>query len=893
MASPSFTFAPLQLSSTHRFLFLLLALCASFSPISAVNSQYDDHCGNVVRSESEATRVFIDQQHSFHISKGYFSGGGGLFSYADDSTVFSPPSFEFRTKSVHKTRSPRVLKIEGTLLLYGAFRNWTQYNRRFHWSPHTLVEEATFELSGYWSESTGMLCMVGDGIFEKAKGKPVPLSAVLKLNYQNTSSLLTSLVNGTVESLDDGSNPFDPISLLAYAQKNYEFTSIPKARSSCSSFKLEEEFVEMGPASACKFFYHRKFRIDYKNTDCTGSNCRTLGTSLGFTQKFLSLDMVQCSENGIRMHIEFTNSSIYAYNMPVKPDKSLVGEGYWDPHRNQFCIIACMLNKSSQNNFSVGDCTFGLSLWFPTVVTLRNRGDMVGNIWSNKKKNDEGYFDMVSIHSLSTRSLSHGLYYKYTEIDSVKKFCNTNSRGKLGDIRYPRAKSSAGITFRIRARDRGKQGRGDATMLSVGDKYYGATNWLSDRKRSAAKIAAMESFAPATNYIIWNVSYSISIRYFQSFPRDDEEEDGQTVFAAEGLYNDRTGTLCMKGCRYPPSTKKHGAVLDFDSLDCEIRIDIQLPPLNPEVEMHINGTIRSMRDKLDPIYFDTINFTSSHMYSSQAAESIRRMDVENIMVLISLTFSCICTAMQIFHSKKHRNILPSMSITMLVVFVLGYMIPLVLNSEAMFMRERQGFVLLQNGRWLETNEVIIRMISMIGFFLSLRLIQLAFSSRSTEQGKDFWVKEKTTLKVCLPLCGAGGLLTWLVCSQWQALISYFGLILDGFLLPQIILNICTNSREKVLGPFFYVGITVTRALPHVYDAYRASGHTPHVDSTYIYGNPERDFYSMAWDVIIPCQGFLLALLVYLQQRFGGGFFLPWIFSKFGGYQAVPRSELNA
>ncbi|GAA0165874.1 hypothetical protein LIER_21164 [Lithospermum erythrorhizon] len=76
-------------------------------------------------------------------------------------------------------------------------------------------------------------------------------------------------------------------------------------------------------------------------------------------------------------------------------------------------------------------------------------------------------------------------------------------------------------------------------------------------------------------------------------------------------------------------------------------------------------------------------------------------------------------------------------------------------------------------------------------------------------------------------------------SLWGGLKSYAGLTLDGFLLPQILFNIFSNSKEKALSPVFYVGTTIVRLLPHAYDIYRV--HDPTWSFSFIYANPRTDY----------------------------------------------------
>lgn len=117
--------------------------------------------------------------------------------------------------------------------------------------------------------------------------------------------------------------------------------------------------------------------------------------------------------------------------------------------------------------------------------------------------------------------------------------------------------------------------------------------------------------------------------------------------------------------------------------------------------------------------------------------------------------------------------------------------------------------------------------------------------------------------------------------------SYAGLVLDGFLLPQILLNLFCNLKDKVLAPSFYVGTTAVLFLPHAFDLYRAHKYVHYFDESYIYASPGSDFYHTGWDVIMACGGLQFSILVYLQQRFGGCCILPPRFREPAVYEKVP------
>lgn len=248
---------------------------------------------------------------------------------------------------------------------------------------------------------------------------------------------------------------------------------------------------------------------------------------------------------------------------------------------------------------------------------------------------------------------------------------------------------------------------------------------------------------------------------------------------------------------------------------------------------------------------------------------------------------------------------------MLMILTSAQMIPLVLNFEAMFLssRDKQTF-LLSTGGWLEVNEVTVRIITMIAFLLQIRLFQHVWNSKTSEEPKkESWAGEKKAAIVALPMYVLGGLLTLLLnwirnnyfgnkgmiykkYPLWGDLRSYAGLILDGFLLPQILLNIIGSSKGKALSYPFYVGTSAIRVVPHAYDQYRMRNYPmAFTNQTYYYANPSVDFYSTAWDVVIPCGIVALAVIVFLQQRRAGRWvLLPQRLREFAMYENVPSVD---
>ena len=100
--------------------------------------------------------------------------------------------------------------------------------------------------------------------------------------------------------------------------------------------------------------------------------------------------------------------------------------------------------------------------------------------------------------------------------------------------------------------------------------------------------------------------------------------------------------------------------------------------------------------------------------------------------------------------------------------------------------------------------------------------------------------------------------------------SYTGLIVDGFLLPQIILNASSSGGSAVvraISPWFYMGGTVIRVMPHLYDVVRRQAYVRSMSrSSEVYASGRGDLFGVAWDVVVPCGAASLALVLFWQQR---------------------------
>ncbi|KAK7246509.1 hypothetical protein RIF29_41378 [Crotalaria pallida] len=904
------------------FIFFFFSSVSAKLPDHVFLSAYTDLCSHLIPFSPPKPNTPSPISDSLAFYSAFFSGGDPIFNRSSSSSN----SLFFHPTSARPTLNHSVFGLRAQLVLHQrpAGPNRRRLLRSFVY-PGRRVSSQWMRLSlrGLWSRSSGKLCMIGIGSYGNNNLRNV--NVVVRLSYPLDSTISRSLITGTIGSFDakNSFHYFKPISILGLSQgSNYKFT-LTRNENGCGagsdgaslSFKNSSQ-------DACSVFHGHtdRFELEYESR-CGNVSCNPLGLDAGKLPGFMYFYGARCvGRRKIQLLLGFPDSGYSDDAFPFHPNTTLISEGEWDEKETQLCAVACrILNFTGSwvdTNPYVGDCSIRLKLRFPAVLSLRNRSTVLGQIWSDKGVGESGYFSKIGFQgSLKITRGIQGLQYKYAEIDRVKKTCAEKMTAKGKGSMYPDG-YSPDMRFSVYVRNsKGQVAQGYSSPLFVGDQIYAGQ--LYGGVPSMLTVGNFKANRDQYSKLL-NVSYTISFNPPPDFKFGGVVTSTKVKIGAEGLYNRNAGLLCMIGCRHLRPNDK--ILIKNESLDCEIIVNVQFPPLNAKGGESIKGTIESTRQKSDPYYFDTLQLSSYSIYTSQADASIWRMDLEIIMVLMSNTLACVFVGLQLLHVKKHPDVLPNISIVMIVVITLGHMIPLILNFEALFMANRsQQNPFLGSGGWLEVNEVIVRMVTMVAFLLELRLLQLTWSSRQDEGSQPgLWVSEKKVLYMTLPLYIFGGLIALIVHiwknslqkrfkplklsrhrfqfsrgpayqppSLWEDFKSYAGLLQDGFLLPQILFNIVFNPEGKALACSFYGGTTIVRVLPHAYDLYRAHSSAWFLDLSYIYADHRLDFYSTAWNIIIPIGGLLFAFLVYIQQRFGSRCILPKRFRESSSYEKVP------
>ncbi|KAL6845409.1 hypothetical protein ACP4OV_024904 [Aristida adscensionis] len=208
------------------------------------------------------------------------------------------------------------------------------------------------------------------------------------------------------------------------------------------------------------------------------------------------------------------------------------------------------------------------------------------------------------------------------------------------------------------------------------------------------------------------------------------------------------------------------------------------------------------------------DITLFDMYSGEVSKSIWRMDLESIVAVASTTLSCVVTALQILHTKRNREAPTATSITMLAVLASTRpRHPARAQPRRPARRQEQAARAALQRRPARAERV---------YAAGARAdrpraaavppaAQLASSPPSSGA-------ERSALRVCLPLYVVEGAVAGVVhlrnsraaredlivrlgpdpATVWGDLASYAGLVLDGFLLPQVVLNACSGSRATAI-----------------------------------------------------------------------------------------------
>ncbi|KAI5078118.1 hypothetical protein GOP47_0007942 [Adiantum capillus-veneris] len=887
---------------------LLTFSCTSCSSMDSSIS-YEEYCDDI----SEDAGHHYDTSSANHLGfrRAVSAGGSPLFS--TDVTGFSlrrsgrSAYFSTLALKLEEEQGKQRIVVEASLLLRNHSFLWSGsiFNRTRVFRQRGARRDPSFRqggmrltFKGLWIPHSGTLCMAGcfmqNSLSQTSNGSDCKVKALFRYPLENVVN--QPLVKGIISSKRDLSDSrfFNPIYITGIYEAPYVFTKDDEAT---DIGVMVHAYVPQGinvwkdDTAVCQFpWYKQPLNVAW-DKQCTGQDCSPFKIVGPNTTTTLMIENMVCSGGKVHGLFIFTHSQFQLEHLFQSASDVFSVEGVWNASTGQLSALACYLEGVTNSSllFDSRDCDLSISLQFPTTLALTFRYSVIGQVVRKagstltpfKPFLFTGHMD-ITYGSIGWGRSPLKLEYAYTPetITQAGSQCQASGlggskRSKIGrrKLKYPDGQTFVDLGFQAIMKD---------SLGLTSEAYFSP---VSVDKRT--NLYFNPSLGVVTGVVVSNKKSSLNVSFDINFyvHGDSFKPIINTTshrFSAEGVYKPKTGLLCLIACRPLAFSKVQNASKLYDGdKDCEMHITVQYPPTNPGYldKPQISGRIISSRVPKDILFFSPVTITSGAIfYQEQAANSLVQIDFEIIMGIISLTMAVLFIGLQLRHVKNNPKVLPQISLLTLLVLTLGHLIPLVLNFEAIFSSRSRQSILQWSGGWLEINEVIVRLMTMVVFLMLVRLLHRTWVSKSELAGSEGpWHMEKGPFRVCLITYGLAGLIAAIVygvkgSNFLDVLKGFAGLAIDFFLFPQVVGNYVWEVQGTVLSSSFYMGMTFVRTLPHVYDVVRKLEFFAIRDRRYYYANPTWDFYSNAWDVVIPCGGMLFAVLVFCQQRYGGAFF---------------------
>ncbi|CAI9114057.1 OLC1v1014676C1 [Oldenlandia corymbosa var. corymbosa] len=601
---------------------------------------------------------------------------------------------------------------------------------------------------------------------------------------------------------------------------------------------------------------------------------------------------------------------------------TLSAEGIWKSSSGQVCMVGCLGRLDGERS----DCNHRICLYIPLSFSLKQRSILVGTI-SSVDESTTSYFPLtfqkLARLGESWDQLPGALpHYNYSKIDAAGVMLEKSEPFNFGDIvkqsllKFPKltkAESdfvshsllSEDLTLHLLAfpdtspKSFFAESNFQLEILTLGP-MFGRSWYQEGLPVGEEKVNPTgDNVEYSEKQLLINVSAQIGLtgKLYENF----------SVIFVEGLYHPVVGKMYLIGCRDVQASWKtlHESMDLEDGLDCRVEVIVSYPPTTSRWLVNPTATISisSQRNEDDPLYFTPIKLqTSPVMYRKQREDILSRRGVEGLLRILTLSLAIACLLSQIYYIRANLESVPYISLVMLGIQGVGYSIPLITGAEAIFEKmssepySYQPYG-LEKSQAIRAVEYTVKLLVLAAFSLTMRLCQKVWRSRIRLLTRAPLEPHRvpSDKRVLIPtsiIHFLGYILVlfvhYLSSSQYRSFQSekyidssgqsrtlreweteleeYLGLIQDFFLLPQIIGNYIWKLNGKPLRKFYYMGITAVRLLPHLYDFLKSPIPNPYFSNEYEFVNPRRNFFSKFGDIAIPFIAALLAVVVYVQQR---------------------------
>ncbi|KAI3737601.1 hypothetical protein L2E82_27609 [Cichorium intybus] len=739
------------------------------------------------------------------------------------------------------------------------------------------------------------------------------------------------------------------ISSSLSALSNYEFSSEKLVSKACTPYPYKDNSIntELGlykGADFCRIlerFTGQDPLTVVPNWKCNGTDefCSKLGpfesdsrikaTNGSFKGVRLSLQDVRCDETSSKgQKGKFTKvAAVIRVVSPLEDHYSagqrtglnnmtLSAEGMWESSSGQLCMIGC-LGIVDKDGIGIG-CDSRICLYIPLSFSIKQRSIILGTI-SSLKDGNSSYFPLtfeklVRPSELYDQYTESHPYYTYSKIDSAGTILEKHEPFsfqtviKKSFLTFPKIEDadsylvglsllSEDLTLHHPAVPDSGSARISRTdvqleILSLGRLFGHYWSLQND--------SILEEDTPyhgKTQYterqLLLNVSGQITLT--------GSQYGNVSNLLVEGLYYPVVGKMYLVGCRDVRASRNvlYESMDLENGLDCLIEVVVSYPPTS--TRWLVNPTARisilSQRNEFDPLFFKPVNLqTVPLMYRAQREDILSRQGVEGILQILTLSVAIGCILTELFYFRENLDAVPFVSLVMLSVQAVGYGLPLVTGAEALFKKTEsyEKSSVLEKSQMIRVIDYTVKILVLVSFSLTLRLYQKVWRARirllTRAPHEPARVPSDQRVLMVTGLVHVIGFVCVLVVHNLQSwlveLEEYVGLVQDFFLLPQVIGNLIWQINCTPLRKSYFIGLTIIRLLPHVYDYIRTPIPNPYFSEDYEFVNPHLDFYSKFGDIGIPVTAIILAVVVHVQQKLSYEKLVEVL--AFGKFRILPR-----
>jgi hypothetical protein len=601
---------------------------------------------------------------------------------------------------------------------------------------------------------------------------------------------------------------------------------------------------------------------------------------------------------------------------------TLSAEGVWTASTGRICMVACLGGAKEA-------CQYRVTLSVRKTFSMARRGNNIGQITAMDGSHAPLLFQQRVTPRETWFGSGPRKSYIYTKVEQARElllrgvkptgFRDTNIAKLL--LSYPNIAGDVddlvslsnlagdlNLQFRCVAKPPFVPGwieepLFELQMLSVGNLVGTYSQKFQQRFQRGGFSTRMEQLAKVhavqKQQILLNVSAEFTASGRNNFIGPSP------VMSLEGVYNPEDGRMYLIGCRNvhaPWRALSKRSDLE-DGMDCSIDMTVEYPPPTTRwlVSQAAKVSVVSKRDEDDPLYFNRTELhTLPVVYSERRRDDLTEPMVERLLCVAMLSATIAATIGQLRYVKSHADVAPYISLVMLGAQALGYSATLVTDAKMLPAWPTPRYN-PYGDRLGWDMDCSIKALTLIALLLTARLAQKVWRSRARARARSPLEPGRVPGDGAVLLCSCavqlGGLffvlaVHWLstygststaqltpgrvMYDEAQGMPSSYtrtraaiverhvGVVKEWFLLPQVIGNALWRVNCKPLAVRYYAGVTAVWLLPHVYGYLRPP--VVNIYSESAAHDDVMDFYSKVSAVVVPVAGFVLALVVYVQQR---------------------------